>query len=192
VIAIVALVRPTTVSSLTSFVVYKNGSRDILASRISPWQEAADNIRDHPWFGMGLGTTNANAVPDQDDPAVTMSSGATAEHGSSYLAIVAGVGIVGTIPAAILLLVLVTKVVRVLRSVYSLRSVAHPATMLAIVMISGIIHASFEDWMFAPGSYLCVFFWSLAFVFNDLVTPLPRVDFNWNLRATGAAALSRP
>jgi hypothetical protein len=30
-----------------------------------------------------------------------------------------------------------------------------------------MIHAAFEDWLFAPGYYLCVFFWSMAFVFVD-------------------------
>lgn len=190
--AAVALVRPNAVSSITSFVVYKSGPGDILASRISPWQEATDNILDHPWFGLGMGTTNTGVELDQDQRAVTMSGTATSEHGSSYLAIVAGVGVVGAIPTLILLLLLIAKVVRVLRAVHASGNVTHPATVLAMVVIAGIVHASFEDWMFAPGSYLCVFFWSLAFVFNDLVTPLPRVDFNWNLRATRAASFSRP
>jgi len=35
-------------------------------------------------------------------------------------------------------------------------------------MIAGILHAIFEDWMFAPGNYLCVFYWSLAFIFIDV------------------------
>ena len=35
----------------------------------------------------------------------------------------------------------------------------------------GLIHAAFEDWMFAPGSYLCVFFWVAAFLLIDFVSP---------------------
>jgi len=41
---------------------------------------------------------------------------------------------------------------------------------LAIVMLAGMIHAGFEDWLFAPGYYLCVFYWSIAFVFIDQVS----------------------
>ena len=44
----------------------------------------------------------------------------------------------------------------------------HPAIPLAMVMVAGIVHAGFEDWMFAPGNYLCVFYWSLAFIFADV------------------------
>ena len=36
-----------------------------------------------------------------------------------------------------------------------------------MVMVAGLLHAGFEDWLFAPGYYLCVFFWSMAFVFVD-------------------------
>jgi hypothetical protein len=43
-----------------------------------------------------------------------------------------------------------------------------PAVPIALVMVAGLIHAGFEDWMFAVGYYLCVFFWSLAFVLIDV------------------------
>ena len=180
------------ISSLTSSVVYKDRAESILASRISPWQTAMDNIRDHPWFGMGLGTTMNGADPDEEQGTFASSGTVTAENGSSYLAILAGVGIVGAIPAAILLILLIAKVVRVLSLMRGFESVAHPSVVLAIVMIAGIFHATFEDWMFAPGNYLCVFFWSLAFVFNDLASPLPRLAFNWHLGTTHGATSSRP
>jgi hypothetical protein len=40
---------------------------------------------------------------------------------------------------------------------------------LAMVVLSGLCHASFEDWLFAAGSYLCVYFWFFAFLLADLV-----------------------
>lgn len=193
VLAALALFRPEAVSSLTSSVVYKsNNGQGILASRISPWQTAADNIRDHPWFGMGLGTTMNGTDADDGQGAFASSGGVTRENGSSYLAILAGVGIFGAVPAAILLILLITKVVRTLSLVHGSDSVAYPAVVLAVVMIAGIVHAAFEDWMFAPGNYLCVFFWSLAFVFNDLASPLPRIAFNWHFKTTQGAISSRP
>jgi hypothetical protein len=40
---------------------------------------------------------------------------------------------------------------------------------LAGVLAAGLVHAAFEDWLFAPGYYLCVFFWALAFVMVDVL-----------------------
>jgi hypothetical protein len=36
-------------------------------------------------------------------------------------------------------------------------------------VISGLCHATFEDWLFAVGSYICVYFWVFAFLLADLV-----------------------
>ena len=191
VLAAMALFRPESVSSMTSSVVYKDRTEGILTSRISPWQTATDNIRDHPWFGMGMGTTINGEERDEEQAAFASSVKVTAEHGSSYLAVMAGVGIVGAIPIAMLLILLVIKVVRALSVIHDTESIAHPSVVLAAVIVAGIIHATFEDWMFAPGNYLCVFFWSLAFVFNDLAVPLPRLAFNWQVRATHGAISSR-
>jgi hypothetical protein len=44
-----------------------------------------------------------------------------------------------------------------------------------MVLLAGLIHASLEDWLFAPGYYLCVFFWSMAFVLADY-TPSLTID----------------
>jgi hypothetical protein len=30
-----------------------------------------------------------------------------------------------------------------------------------------MVHAFFEDWLFAVGYYICVFFWALAFILLD-------------------------
>jgi hypothetical protein len=34
-------------------------------------------------------------------------------------------------------------------------------------MVAGLVHAGLEDWMFAPGYYLCAFYWTMAFIFVD-------------------------
>jgi hypothetical protein len=44
---------------------------------------------------------------------------------------------------------------------------------LAMVMLAGFVHAGFEDWLFAVGSYLSLFFWVCTFQLADLV---PEVD----------------
>jgi hypothetical protein len=50
---------------------------------------------------------------------------------------------------------------------------SHPVVPLAIFMLAALLHAAFEDWLFAPGYYLCAFYWSLAFIFVDQVRALP-------------------
>ncbi len=45
----------------------------------------------------------------------------------------------------------------------------HYSIPLAMVVLSGLLHASFEDWLFAVGNYACVFFWVFAFLLADLV-----------------------
>ena len=59
---------------------------------------------------------------------------------------------------------------------YQTRDPFSPAVPIAVVLTAGLVHAAFEDWMFAVGYYLCVFFWSLAFVLVD-VMPVTRQVF---------------
>jgi len=49
------------------------------------------------------------------------------------------------------------------------RNPYHPCIPFALVVLAGLVHACFEDWLFAVGSYLCVFFWISAFLLIDLV-----------------------
>ena len=51
-----------------------------------------------------------------------------------------------------------------------------PAVPLAAVMLAGMLHAGLEDWLFAPGYYLCVFYWCMAFVFVDQAPSLALAD----------------
>ena len=44
-----------------------------------------------------------------------------------------------------------------------------PVVPLAAVMLAAVVHAGFEDWMFAVGNYICVFFWALAFILVDVL-----------------------
>jgi hypothetical protein len=45
---------------------------------------------------------------------------------------------------------------------------SHVGVPLAMILVSGFVHALFEDWLFAVGYYLCVFFWSVGFIFLDV------------------------
>jgi O-antigen ligase len=139
-------------------------------------------IKDHFWFGTGLGTietaesTNVRAVFSSNNKVTT-------ENGSSYLTILSGVGFLGALPFALLLLLLSGKIFRTIAGLRKTGNACHLATPLAMVMLAGLIHAGFEDWLFAPGNYLCLFFWSLAFIFVDAApSSLPQVALTWRLR----------
>ena len=76
-------------------------------------------------------------------------------------------GILGLLPFALLLALLLGKALRVAQWMHRTSEPSHPAVPLAILMIAGLVHAAFEDWLFAPGYYLCLFYWCMAFVFVD-------------------------
>lgn len=171
VLAGTAIVRPEVITSTTSSILYK-GPREqgLLASRVSPWHAAIERIQEHPWFGTGLGTTADAADPNVEQAQFSSTTSVTTENGSSYLSILAGVGVVGAIPFLVLLSLLFSRVFRTVRFMWNTGVAAHAAVPLAMVIVSGTIHASLEDWMFAGGNYLCVFFWSIAFILVDVST----------------------
>jgi len=178
-----------TVSHLTDAVVYKgkDPSLGVLNSRQTPWQGAVETIRSHFWFGSGFGTTDtgkdASEFVNQYGGYAT-SEKVTRENGSSYLAITTWVGVLGVVPFVLLLGSLLGSIVRTVLWMLNTGNPCHPAIPLAMVMVGGLAHAVFEDWLFAVGYYLCVFFWSLAFILVDIApyAPLPRFSFRWRRR----------
>ncbi|HTZ83953.1 MAG TPA: O-antigen ligase family protein [Candidatus Acidoferrales bacterium] len=158
-----------TVSSFTSSVVYKqkDPAEGLLGSRTSPWQDSIDAIREHLWFGTGFGTSDTVEEATENIGRFASSSATATEHGSSYLALLAWVGVAGALPFVLLLAAIVANIVKVVMWMFRTGDPLHPAVPLAIVMCAGLIHATFEDWLFAPGYYLCLFYWAMAFVFVD-------------------------
>lgn len=189
VVAAAAIVQPealsNAVSSLTSAVIYKGGrDASVLASRESPWRSAVDSIHNHFWFGTGLGTTENLKDPTEHLAMFSSSTEVSTENGSSYLSIVVGVGVIGALPFTLLLLLLLRKMFRTFAWLVKTRNPCHPAVPLAMVMLAGMIHAGFEDWLFAPGYYVCVLFWSLAFILVDVApSTAPRAALAWRFRA---------
>jgi len=174
-IAVTAIFAPSKLMEFTSqsteTLLYK-GQRQagILGSRRSPWQQTMDVIQAHPWFGSGFGTSPSGSQTMKVQ--ITSSTTETArEHGSSYLAILEWVGLLGVAPFYALLLFLLIRVGRVFAWMRRTGNKYHPAVPLAAVMLAGLIHAGFEDWLFAVGYYLCVFYWPLAFSLIDLAPP---------------------
>jgi O-antigen ligase len=156
--------------SLTSAFVYK-GRRDdgILASRRSVWQDTVAAIQEHPWFGSGFGTSKTNSEVVQQPKNFESLPQATREHGNSYLAITEWVGFVGDIPFFALIIFTVANVGRALLQMRRTADASSALVPLAGVLAAGLVHAAFEDWLFAVGYYLCVFFWTFAFILVDVL-----------------------
>jgi len=173
VLATSMIATPDAMVAAFSATVYKTGSEQqgLLASREAPWHRAVTNIREHPWFGMGLGTTVSGGEGEEKQLQFSSSTTQTTENGSSYLAIASGVGLFGTLPVLVLLLTLAKRILQTIRWMRTTGSPLHPAVPVALVLVAAVIHAGFEDWMFAPGNYMCVFFWCLAFILVDVTAP---------------------
>jgi len=160
--------------SLTDVFLYKEQrGRGLLWSRKSTWDRTSDVIRDHPWFGSGFGTSITRSPGAERGWSVESGGAATREHGNSYLAITEWVGLLGVGPFLGLVCMIVAKVYRVARWMRSTGDAFSLAVPLAAVVAGALLHAMFEDWLFAVGYYLCVFFWTLVFVLMDVAPSLP-------------------
>ena len=155
---------------LKDAVLYKGHKEGgILGSRRTPWEKTIASLKEHPWFGTGYGTS-----PTGEDPGLSFgrfsSSAETArEHGSSYMAIAEWVGLLGVLPFIALVSVTASNIWKVCAWMKRTANPRHYSIPLAMVALAGLIHAGFEDWLFAVGYYLCVFFWVFAFALADLV-----------------------
>jgi O-antigen ligase len=173
--ALVPLQRDQTaqVDSLSSTFLYK-GKREegLLGSRRSAWDQTSSVIREHPWFGSGFGTSVTGRDVNKDIGSFASGPTSTREHGNSYLAITEWVGLLGVSPFFGLVILIVLNVVRVTRWMRRTGDPFSLAVPLAAVLAAGLIDAAFEDWLFAVGYYLCIFFWTADFILVDLL-PAP-------------------
>jgi O-antigen ligase len=154
--------------SLASRFVYK-GKREngLLGSRKSVWEQTLSSLQQHPRFGTGFGTSATAYDKTQVSERFSSAGQVTREHGNSYLEIAEWVGFVGAVPFLLLLLLMVAKVGQVFCWVRRTASPFAPAVPLAAFVAGALVHAGFEDWLFAVGYHTCVLFWALAFLLPD-------------------------
>ena len=142
----------------------------ILASRRGPWDATMATIREHPFFGGGFGTTQTGAESERGASSFATTIGTAREHGNSYLALLEWVGLLGITPFLLLIGGMGLQILKVGRYLRRTLDASHPAVPLAMVCLAGLIHVTFEDWLFAVGYYLSVFVWCLAFCLVDLTS----------------------
>jgi len=174
-IAVTGMLAPGTLNSklgdLKDTVLYKGHKEEgIMGSRRTPWEKSIASIKEHPLFGTGYGTSPTGEDPGLSPRTVASSAATAREHGSSYMAIVEWVGLLGVSPFAALLAVTVSNVWKVCAWMNRTADPRHYSIPLTMVVLAGLVHANFEDWLFAAGSYFCVYFWVSAFLLADLVS----------------------
>lgn len=181
-VTVMAMVNPSgmdeRVSSFTGRVIYKAGGTHpgAFGSRLSPWRETLSVINRNPknlFLGTGFGTSELGELrPDQDASSVYTIEGSNREHGNSYLALAEYLGVLGAVPFLVLLFMLVRLLVRICLWMRRTGNPYHYCIPLALIAIAGLVHACFEDWLFAVGSYLCLFFWVSVFLLIDVAPDL--------------------
>jgi O-antigen ligase len=160
------------VENLEDIVLYKGHKEEgILGSRKTPWEKTTASIKQHPLFGTGYGTSPTGEDHGLGYALLSSSAETAREHGSSYMTIAEWVGLVGGLPFVGLLAVTAFNLWKVCLWMTHTRNPRHYSIPLAMVVLAGLVHAGFEDWLFAVGYYLCVYFWILAFFLADF---LPR------------------
>jgi O-antigen ligase len=164
------------IDSLSGRFVFKVEGRPqqgILGSRDTPWDDTIAAVKQHPWFGTGFGTSDlGNEGSAVQGSSIYTVEGSNREHGSSYLAMAEYMGLLGILPFLLLLFLVLRSAARAYTWMRRNGSASHYAVLFALVALAGLIHAAFEDWLFAAGSYVCVFFWVSAFLLIDLVSEM--------------------
>jgi O-antigen ligase len=174
VVAIGGMLAPETLTrqldDLKNAFLYKGHKEEgMLGSRRGPWDQSVASIKEHPLFGTGYGTSPTGVDPGMSFGRTSSSAETEREHGSSYLTIIEWVGLLGVLPFIGLLALTTSNVWKVCAWMSRTSNPNHYAIPLAMVALSGFIHAGFEDWLFAVGSYLSLFLWVCAFLLADLV-----------------------
>jgi O-antigen ligase len=157
--------------SVASIFLYKGKPQaGFIGSRQGPWNQTLAVIKDHPWFGSGFGTSLTRDDWTQLIPIHShFDSRVVREHGNSYLAIAEWVGLLGVVPFYFLVALLISSVRKVFRVIRRSGDVFSSAVPAGAIIAAGLVHATFEDWMFAVGYYLCVFYWAIAFILVDVL-----------------------
>jgi O-antigen ligase len=174
VVAVSGVVAPSSLNNqledMKDALLYKGHKEEgMLGSRRSPWDKSISTIKEHPWFGTGYGTSPTGEDPGMYFGTVNSSAETAREHGSSYVTIVEWVGLLGVLPFAALVAVTAWNMWKVCAWMSRTADPRHYAIPMAMVVLAGLVHAGFEDWLFAAGSYLCLFFWAFAFMLADFV-----------------------
>ena len=129
-------------------------------SRIEPWKKAKEKFRENPWLGLGFGVTSGA----ESRWALDVRSGPDAtETGSSFWSSLSQVGVLGSAPLCLAILLLLVKAGRFTWKVKDPWFTAVYGSVLALT-----VNAAFEGWLIAPGNFIGIYFWIQCFFLNEV------------------------
>ena len=165
-LGMVYLLAPERINRAKDNLLYKQGKqyKGILQSREEPWKKSIASFQQHPWLGFGFGVAETSA---EWQVGFQTPGFQTRERGSSYLTFLEGTGLIGAIPFGLLLVGLLMDAGKVFRWLRLTGKVNHPAIPAACLVVGGLFHAIFEDWLLAVGYYMSAIFWLIAFSLRD-------------------------
>lgn len=159
--------------SATALFLYKGRpEQGLFGSRKGPWDTTLEVIRNHPWFGSGFGTsvTGQSATYFELTRSRFIDSRMVREHGNSYLAIMEWSGLLGVFPFYFLVGAALWRARKALAELRMSGNILSSSVPAASIVVAGFVGAAFEDWLFAVGYYVCVFFWAMTFILADLTS----------------------
>jgi O-antigen ligase len=136
----------SSINAIEQFAYKGSAQHGILGSRLGLWVASTRDFMENPLMGIGYGITDSKEERWQVD---TATRGVKEERGSSPLAVLSQVGLLGGVPylAAVLLVAI--------RSVLFARQVHDPwLTAMTASVWAGITNSLFEGWMTSVGSGL--------------------------------------
>lgn len=148
---------------ITSLLVKHAAYSGVMESRTDVWGEGLANIRERPWFGSGFGVSAGLSEGWQTS---FSTDDANREKGNSYLAIIEGLGLIGSLAPLCVVGLLLKRTIGVCFLLASPAAIA-----LAAVVLAGLVNAFFEAWLFAAGSYIAMIFWICAFLLIETTRP---------------------
>lgn len=151
-----------------------NNMGSATASRAERWEHRLEEFKENPVLGMGFAAI---------DPKYTLEYSkidGQVEGGSSWLVLLSQTGIIGCVAIALI----IKKIIPRLYKLSTIEKEHHP-TLLLILLSFFFIHFVAEGYIYAPGSFLCLLFWTVIGCSLSLVSKKDTTEINiWTIGLT--------
>ena len=156
------LVQPDLLDDLAFRYLYKHRHEaDVFQSREQPWAQSKRSFEQRPWLGFGFGVTTESQA-DWSIGFRTVSH--NVETGSSFWFCLNQVGLVGSAPLFLAVLLFLARAAR-----FAWRAKDPWFTAIFASCLALVINACFEGWLIAPGGFPATYFWIQAFFLSALM-----------------------
>jgi len=143
---------------LSQFKSFKRDENLLLSGREEVWGLAIYLIQQNPYLGFGFDTESF--LIEQYSHMLNNHQGATFH--SSYLSYIVHLGFIGAIPLLFFALLLFVSIFKI-KNDSNDPQIMDIKYISASIVLSSLVHAIFETWLFSPGNLAMLLFWLAAF-----------------------------